>query len=197
VLAWHDALQPIAATLLRAFALSLGQPATAFDACWRGGVPNQVVKTIHYPGRDVTADDQGCGAHKDSEFLTLLLQDGVGGLQVFSAGEWRAAEPLPDSFVVNTGELLELASNGYYCATLHRVVAPAAGCRQSLAFFFAARLDAMVPCLPLPPGLRAAARGVTREPSNPLFRDVAANTLKGRLRSHPEVAARFYADVAG
>jgi hypothetical protein len=38
---------------------------------------------------------------------------------------------------------------------------------------------------------------VSREPSNPLFREVAANTLKGRLRSHPETAARFYADVAG
>jgi isopenicillin N synthase-like dioxygenase len=122
----------------------------------------------------------------------------VGGLEVLSDGEWRAAQPLPGTFVVNTGELLELASNGYYCATLHRVVAPPAGrSRQSLAFFFAARLDAVVPCVPLPPELRVAARGIAREPSNPLFHEVAANTLKGRLRSHPEVAARFYADVLG
>jgi len=199
LLAWHDALQGVAARLLEAFALSLGQAADAFEACWRG-VPNQVVKTIHYPGRGEAAgtarDDQGCGAHKDSEFLTLLLQDDVGGLEVLRDGRWAAATPLPGSFVVNTGELLELASNGYYTATTHRVVAPPSGrSRQSLAFFFAARLDAVVPCLPLPPALRAAARGVAREPSNPLFHDVAANTLKGRLRSHPDVARRFYADV--
>ena len=200
LLAWHEALQPIAATLLQAFALSLGQDADAFEPCWRG-LPNQVVKTIHYPGRgDVPGaarDDQGCGAHKDSEFLTLLLQDEVGGLEVLRGARWEAARPLPGSFVVNTGELLELASNGYYTATTHRVVAPPPGrSRQSLAFFFAARLDAVVPCLPLPPALRAAARGVSREPSNPLFHEVAANTLKGRLRSHPDVARRFYADVA-
>lgn len=190
--AWHEALQPVAVTLLQAFALSLSQPATAFDACW-SGLPNQVVKTIHYPGG---GDPQGCGAHKDSEFLTLLLQDAVGGLEVQVEGQWLPAPPLPGAFVVNTGELLELASNGYYCATLHRVVAPPAGCsRQSLAFFFAARLDAAVPCLTLPAALQAAARGVSCDASNPLFRDVAANTLKGRLRSHPETAARFYADV--
>ncbi|MET0290742.1 MAG: 2-oxoglutarate and iron-dependent oxygenase domain-containing protein [Steroidobacteraceae bacterium] len=193
VLGWHETLQPVAAKLLRAFALSLGQPADAFDDCWQG-LPNQVIKTIHYPPG--SGESQGCGAHKDSEFLTLLLQDDVGGLEVQIDGEWRAAPPLPGTFVVNTGELLELASNGYYCATLHRVVTPPPGVsRQSLAFFFAARLDAVVPCLPLPPALRAAARGVSREPSNPLFHEVAANTLKGRLRSHPETAARFYADL--
>jgi len=200
LLAWHDALQPIAARLLEAFALSLGQPHDAFESCWNG-LPNQVVKTIHYPGRGdrpgAAHDDQGCGAHKDSEFLTLLLQDDVGGLEVLRGERWEPVRPLPGSFVVNTGELLELASNGYYCATTHRVIAPPPGrSRQSLAFFFAARLDAVVPCLALPPELRAQARGVSRDPSNPLFRQVADNTLKGRLRSHPDVAKRFYADVA-
>jgi isopenicillin N synthase-like dioxygenase len=197
LLAWHQALQPVAASLLRAFALSLGQHEDVFDECWRG-LPNQVIKTIHYPGRSTPETSQGCGAHKDSEFLTLLAQDEIGGLEVLVDGEWQPAVPLPECFVVNTGELLELASNGYYCATLHRVVAPPPGrSRQSLAFFFAARLDAVVPCLQLPAALRSAARGVSREASNPLFHEVAANTLKGRLRSHPEVAARFYADVLG
>jgi isopenicillin N synthase-like dioxygenase len=199
LLAWHEALQPIAARLLEAFALSLGQPANAFEACWHG-LPNQVVKTIHYPGRGTAPgsarDEQGCGAHKDSEFLTLLLQDEVGGLEVLQDGAWVAIPPADGAFVVNTGELLELASNGYYCATTHRVVAPPPGrSRQSLAFFFAARLDAVVPCLPLPPALQARARGVSRDPSNPLFHEVADNTLKGRLRSHPDVARRFYADL--
>jgi isopenicillin N synthase-like dioxygenase len=88
VLAWHFALQPVAAKLLQAFALSLGQPADAFDECWRG-LPNQVIKTIHYPGG--TGSPQGCGAHKDSEFLTLLLQDRVGGLEVQCSNSPRTA----------------------------------------------------------------------------------------------------------
>lgn len=193
--AWHAALQPVAVELLRGFALSLGQPEDVFDACWRTGVPNQVVKAIRYPGQP-QHETQGCGAHKDSEFLTLLLQDAVGGLEVVVDGDWRPVPPCADAFVVNTGELLELASNGYYCATMHRVRAPPPDRdRVSLAFFFAACLDAVVPCLPLPAALARDARGVTRDPSNPLFHDVGGNTLKGRLRSHPDVAARFYPDL--
>ena len=195
VLRWHVALHGVAMQVLAAFALSLEQPAGIFDRCC-SGVANQVIKTIRYPGRDVAADDQGCGAHKDSEFLTLLRQDRVGGLQVQGEGGWIEAPPLPGSFVVNTGELLELASNGYYRATVHRVVAPPPGVeRLSLAFFLAARLDAVVPHLALTPALAAQARGAAQDPANPLFREVGPNTLKGRLRSHPDVARRHYADV--
>jgi len=195
VLHWHEQLHGVAMRVLAAFALSLEQPAGVFDSCC-SGVANQVIKTIRYPGRDVAADDQGCGAHKDSEFLTLLRQDRVRGLQVQGDSGWIDAPPLPGSFVVNTGELLELASSGYYRATVHRVVAPPSGVeRLSLAFFLAARLDAVVPHLALTPALAAQARGVAQDPANPLFREVGPNTLKGRLRSHPDVARRHYADV--
>lgn len=38
---------------------------------------------------------------------------------------------------------------------------------------------------------------MTRDPANPLFRNVGKDVLKGRLRSHPDVAARHWADVVG
>ena len=195
VLEWHERLHGVAMRVLEAFALALGQPGDVFESCCNG-IANQVIKTIRYPGRDVAPDEQGCGAHKDSEFLTLLRQDAVGGLQVQGEAGWIDAPPLPGSFVVNTGELLELASDGYFRATLHRVIAPPAGTeRLSLAFFLAARLDAVVPHLALTPALTAQARGAAQDPANPLFREVGPNTLKGRLRSHPDVARRHYADV--
>ena len=197
VLEWHERLHGVAMRVLEAFALALGQPGDVFESCCNG-IANQVIKTIRYPGRDVAPDEQGCGAHKDSEFLTLLRQDAVGGLQVQGEAGWIDAPPLPGSFVVNTGELLELASDGYFRATLHRVIAPPAGTeRLSLAFFLAARLDAVVPRLELAPGLAAEARGPAQDPANPLYREVGPNTLKGRLRSHPDVARRHYADVPG
>ena len=57
-------------------------------------------------------------------------------------------------------ELLELASNGYLRATVHRVVSPPAGSeRLSVAFFLGAQLDAVVPLYPLPPLLFAGATG--------------------------------------
>jgi hypothetical protein len=51
-----------------------------------------------------------------------------------------------------------------------------------------------VPVLSLPPELAAQARGSERDPNNPLFRSVGENYLKRRLRSHPDVARRHYAD---
>jgi isopenicillin N synthase-like dioxygenase len=193
--AWQSACHDVALRLLRAFSLALGQPEDVFDPSF-STLPIQHLKIIRYPGRDQVASDQGVGPHKDAGFLTLLLQDERGGLEVETAEGWLAADPIPGTFVVNIGESLELASNGYLRATVHRVVSPLAGWdRTSIAYFPGARLDATIPLLRLPPELAAEARGPETDPANPLFRDVGNNLLKGRLRSHPDVAERYYADV--
>jgi isopenicillin N synthase-like dioxygenase len=196
VLRWQTAALQILSRLLRAFALALGQKEDALEPLYREH-PHVLVKLIRYPGRDLTASDQGVGAHKDSELLSLLLQDDEGGLQVQSEQGWLDVTPRPNTLVVNIGELLELASDGYLRATLHRVVTPPAGRQRiSAAFFLGARLDATVPLLALPPELAAQARGPERDANNPLFREVGQNYLKGRLRSHPDVARRFYGEAA-
>ncbi|RUW63718.1 isopenicillin N synthase family oxygenase [Mesorhizobium sp. M7A.F.Ca.US.008.03.1.1] len=195
LLAWQAKATAVAIRLLKAFALSLDQPEDAFDAIYRDS-PNHRMKIVRYPGRDATEGDQGVGAHKDGGFLTLLLQDDNKGLQVEYDGSWVNVDPLPGTLVVNIGELLELASNGYLRATVHRVVTPPAGVeRISVPFFFSARLDATIPLLSLPEELAAEARGPASDPDNPLFRDVGTNVLKSRLRSHPDVARRHYADL--
>ena len=195
VLRWQSAALAVLHRLLNAFSLALGQAADALEALYRDE-PHYLVKLIRYPGRDATRSDQGVGAHKDSELLTLLLQDSHGGLQVETPGGWIDVTPRPGALVVNIGELLELASDGYLRATLHRVITPPAGVeRISAAFFLGARLDATVPLLELPGRLAAGARGPESDPDNPLFRGVGQNYLKGRLRSHPDVARRHHADL--
>ncbi len=195
VLGWQAAATRVLTRLLRAFALSLGQDAAAFEPLHRHN-PHVLVKLIRYPGRDVTASDQGVGAHKDAGLLSLLLQDDQAGLQVETSQGWIDVLPRAGTLVINIGEILELASDGYLRATLHRVITPPAGHeRISAAFFLGARLDATVPVLSLPPDLAAQARGPERDPNNPLFRSVGENYLKGRLRSHPDVARRHYADL--
>ncbi|MER9139824.1 isopenicillin N synthase family oxygenase [Mesorhizobium sp. M0830] len=195
LLAWQTEATAVAIRLLKAFALSLDQPEDAFDAIYRDS-PNHRMKIVRYPGRQATGTDQGVGAHKDGGFLTLLLQDDNKGLQVEYDGSWVNVDPLPGTLVVNIGELLELASNGYLRATVHRVVTPPAGVeRISVPFFFSARLDATIPLLSLSEELAAQARGPASDPDNPLFRDVGTNVLKSRLRSHPDVARRHYADL--
>jgi isopenicillin N synthase-like dioxygenase len=200
VLRWQRAAIEVLARLLRAFALALGQSENALEPLYRDE-PHHLVKLIRYPGRDATDSNhsnQGVGAHKDAGLLTLLLQDTRGGLQVETADGWIGVAPRPGTFVVNIGELLELASDGYLRATLHRVVAPPPGVeRISVAFFLGARLDATVPLLHLPAAFAAQARGPESDPDNPLFRSVGQNYLKGRLRSHPDVARRHHADLIG
>ena len=123
------------------------------------------------------------------------MQDTVGGLQVELDGEWIDAPPLPGTFVINIGELLELATGGYFRADVHQVVTPGASDRLSVAFFFGANLDATVPLLKLAPEYAVNARGLTQDPLNPLFRHVGQNYLKSLLRSHPDVARAHYADL--
>jgi len=196
LLDWQQAMTGMSLRLLRAFAQALSLPQESFDQLY-GDKPNEHIKLMRYPGQVPDQSNQGVGAHKDSGFLSFLLQDHQSGLQVeIEEGRWIDALPRDNTLVVNIGELLELATNGYLRATVHRVLSPPEGSeRLSIAFFLGAQLDAVVPLYPLPAELLREARGPASDPDNPLFRDVGWNYLKGRLRSHPDVAQRFYGDV--
>ena len=205
VIRWQTVAMQVLVRLLRAFALALGQSVDALEPLYADD-PHHLTKLIRYPGQNALSDPevagaepvgaQGVGAHKDTDMITLLLQDDHGGLQVETPRGWVDVPPRADTFVINIGEILELASDGYLRATMHRVVSPPPGTqRLSAAFFLGARLDATVPVLTLPPALATSARGPAQDPRNPLIREVGLNYLKGRLRSHPDVARRHHADL--
>lgn len=75
----------------------------------------------------------GMPPHSDYGFLTLLLQDEVKGLQIQHDGRWVTVEPIPNSFVVNVGDHLEIFSNGRYKSVLHRVLVNPLNSRISIA----------------------------------------------------------------
>lgn len=56
----------------------------------------------------------GMPPHSDYGLLTLLLQDEVKGLQIQHQGKWLTVEPIPNSFVVNVGDHLEVSSVSFY-----------------------------------------------------------------------------------
>ena len=193
---WDTALSRVARTLLRHWAVSLGSPPDVFDSAF-AEAPATLIKIIRYPARAVSS--QGVGAHRDAGVLTLLLAEpGSRGLQVRKGNGthpddgWIDVPPREGAFIVNIGELLEVATGGYLRATEHRVNlhGPAAE-RISVPFFFNPRLDAQIPRLSLPGELAARADecwSPTEDPSDPIFSVYGRNAWKSRLRAHPDVA---------
>ena len=195
VLEWMAELERVGHVLLRAMAVALGQRADVFaDAVTP---PEVLLKVIRYrtpAGAD--AAGQGVGAHRDTGFLTFVHQDAVGGLQVERGGEFVDVPALAGAFVVNIGEMFQLVTHGYFKATVHRVVSPPAGTdRISVAYFFNPRLEATLSPVELPADLAAAAPGgASADPTNPILANYGDNSLKVRLRAHPDVAERHHAD---
>ncbi|KAM7479009.1 hypothetical protein LguiA_027222 [Lonicera macranthoides] len=75
----------------------------------------------------------GMPPHSDHGLLTLLMENQGGGLQLLHKGKWINANALPNSFLVNTGDHLEIFSNGKYKSVLHRAVVNNKATRISLA----------------------------------------------------------------
>ena len=194
-LAWMEAVSGVGLKAIRALAVALGLSIDHFDAMF---VPDSDVHTklIRYPGGGGT--DQGVGAHHDSGLLTFIAQDPtqIGpGLQVLVEGEFVDARPVPGAYVMNLGEMLQRATGGYLRATPHRVLSPTAGERLSAALFFNPRFETVFEALPLPPEFAGAGDAGVDVAGAPILASFGENNLKVRLRSHPDVAARHYADV--
>ena len=90
----------------------------------------------------------GISQHTDAGGLTLLLQDGVSGLQVELAGHWHTIETVPDAFTVNVGDMMQVWSNDRYRSALHRVLGSQQRERFTVAYFLNPDYDCIVSPLP-------------------------------------------------
>ncbi|KAF9018527.1 hypothetical protein BGZ52_004219 [Haplosporangium bisporale] len=139
-------LEALSHRLMEAVALSLGLNMSFFRDLF-GQTPYYRLKCAKYPSVSKQATI-GCGAHKDTGFLTVLLQDTVGGLQGQDpkTGQWMDTRPVPDTFIVTMGESMERLTDGLYHATVHRVLNNTSGHdRYSIPFFFDPALHAQIP----------------------------------------------------
>ncbi|CAL4985403.1 unnamed protein product [Urochloa decumbens] len=105
-------------------------------------------KVSHYPPCPRPDLVNGLRAHTDAGGLILLFQDDrFGGLQVKLAdGRWVDVQPLENAIVINTGDQIEVLSNGRYKSAWHRILATRDGNRRSIASFYnPARLANIAP----------------------------------------------------
>eukprot|EP01018_Ginkgo_biloba_P022783 Gb_04356 [translate_table: standard] len=90
---------------------------------------NQAFGEIHHhmaynfypacPKPDLTL---GFPGHTDPWGITILMQGEVPGLQVLQKDRWVVVQPIPDTFVVNLGDMMQILSNGKYKSAEHRAV---------------------------------------------------------------------------
>ncbi|KAL2621966.1 hypothetical protein R1flu_002171 [Riccia fluitans] len=116
----------------------LGLPANHFDRYFGPDETEVNLRLNFYPPCPEPSKALGLKAHRDPHFLTLLHQDDTGGLQIWNEArdEWFNVKPIPNSFVINVGDMLQAASNGICRSVLHRAVVNESRSRLSMACFY-------------------------------------------------------------
>lgn len=66
------------------------------------------IRLNRYPACPISPEMFGLVPHTDSDFLTILYQDQVGGLQLMKDSKWLAVKPNQDALIVNIGDLFQV-----------------------------------------------------------------------------------------
>jgi isopenicillin N synthase-like dioxygenase len=140
----------------RGLAMALGLAPEFFedeDTC--PGETMLHLRLVHYPPTErvpPAAGQLGCGAHTDYGTVTVLADDGVGGLQVRQRnGTWTDVVIPDGQLVVNLGDLMAIWTNDRWVSNPHRVVNPPGVDRYSAVLFvtppFHLRIETLPTCL--------------------------------------------------
>lgn len=146
-LAYYKAVAECGQILLKAVAHSLNLESQFFEKKYH--YPLQRTQTIWYPPAEARSESEiityGVAPHTDYGCITLLWQDDTGGLEVQNLqNEWVSAVPIPDTLVINIGDLLCRWSNDRYRSNMHRVLNKSGKERFSIATFYDPDFDAVI-----------------------------------------------------
>ena len=144
ILEYWQACDRVAGRLLGCIATILGADRDAFLALFEKPLTNMTL--LHYPPQAADSNGFGIHPHKDTDALTILVPDEVGGLMVKKRGrnEWLDVSAPQCALVVNIGDMLELWSGGYFVSTPHKVVNKSGRERYSFPYFAVPRYDVVV-----------------------------------------------------
>ena len=145
----------LARDLLRLSALSLALPEHYFDDKVDRHIGRLMLRLYPEQKTRPLPGQLRAGAHTDYGTVTILRPgNSIGGLQIADPNEqWHDVPMIPNSFVINQGDLMARWTNDRWISTLHRVVNPPEGAhggnrRLSIVFFHHPNYDALIECLP-------------------------------------------------
>ncbi|MDG1771251.1 MAG: 2-oxoglutarate and iron-dependent oxygenase domain-containing protein [Luminiphilus sp.] len=161
LLSYWQACDRVSHRLLGLVAQIMGVDEHRFLSMFNSPLTNMTL--LHYPSTPAKPPEEvgyGIHPHKDTDALTLLFPDPVGGLWLRPREQdnWLEVVAAEDTLIVNIGDLLELWSGGYFVSTPHKVVNQSGQERYSFPFFTVPRHDVSVAPLITPQA------GFNREP---------------------------------
>jgi isopenicillin N synthase-like dioxygenase len=114
---YGKAVSALALRLLHMISLSLGLPVERLDDYFQNQGSYLLVN--NYPTCPNPKLTLGVGPHKDPNAFTILAQDEVGGLEVKrkSDGSWIPVQPIPEAFIINIGDCMQVLLVTYYRLT--------------------------------------------------------------------------------
>ena len=88
--------------------------------------PRNLLRIINYPPiSQNTSDAVRAAPHEDINLITILCSATESGLQAQDTnGIWHDIKCNPGNIAVNTGDMLQMCSNGYFPSTTHQVINP-------------------------------------------------------------------------
>jgi gibberellin 2-oxidase len=136
------AMSRLSMLLIRILAENLGHEQGEFDIiCDKSTC---FLRLNRYPACPISPEMFGLVPHTDSDFLTILYQDQVGGLQLQKDSRWVSVKPNQDALIVNIGDLLQAWSNDEYKSVEHKVMANGKMERYSIAYFLCPSYDSVI-----------------------------------------------------
>jgi len=150
VVEYKEAMYKLSYRLVQAFALGLDLPKDYFINYFKK--PTTFLRLLCYPPRSENSPNDlfGSAPHTDHGFITLVLQDDIGGLQVLnSSGSWIDAPFIKGTFIMNSGDALQRWTNGKLLSTPHRVLNKSGTKkRYSIVFFYDPHVDTIISPIP-------------------------------------------------
>ncbi|KAM3748492.1 hypothetical protein ACB098_05G113100 [Castanea mollissima] len=133
-------VKKLALKILGHMAKALKMDAEEMRELFSDGV--QSMRMNYYPQCPEPDKAIGFTPHSDADALTILCQvNETEGLQIWKEGRWVLVKPLPNAFVVNIGDIMEIVSNGIYQSIEHRAIVNSTKERLSIATFYSSNLD--------------------------------------------------------